>query len=201
MMLKRIFDILFSLTDIVLLSPVFLIVLFLIKKEDGGPVFYRGLRIGRLGKPFRIYKFRTMVVNADKMGGSSTADDDPRVTKIGKFLRKYKLDELPQLINVLRGEMSFVGPRPQVPWAVMLYNDEERRLLLGLKPGITDYASIKFHNEGEILKGSINPDKDYWEKIHPEKMKLSMTYPKIMSLKTDLEILFWTFLRIIRRRK
>ncbi|MEW6409354.1 MAG: sugar transferase [Nitrospirota bacterium] len=163
----------------------------LIKKEDKGPVFYRGVRVGRYGKSFMIFKFRTMVINAEKIGGSSTADDDPRITRIGKFLRRYKLDELPQLINVLKGEMSLVGPRPQVPWAVELYSEEEK-LLLSIRPGITDYASIKFKNESEILKGSTEPDKDYLEKIAPEKLRLGLEYVKKKSLWVDLKIIFAT---------
>lgn len=200
-MVKRLFDLIFSVFGLLVFSPVLLSIAFLIKKEDGGPVFYRGVRIGRYGRPFRIFKFRTMVVNAEQIGGTSTPENDLRITRIGKLLRKYKLDELSQLINVLKGEMSFVGPRPQVPWAVQLYNEEERSLLLRIKPGITDYASIKFHNEGEILRGSTEPDKDYMEKIHPEKMNLSIEYAKKISLRTDLGILFMTFLSIVKKRR
>jgi len=174
-----------------LTTPILLILAILIKREDGGPVFYRGVRVGLHGNPFRIFKFRTMVVNAEKIGGSSTADDDPRITKIGKFIRKYKLDELPQLINVLKGEMSFVGPRPQVQWAVELYNEEEK-ILLSVRPGITDYASLKFKNEAEILKGSSNPDKDYLEKIAPEKTRLGLEYVRNSSLLLDVKIIFIT---------
>jgi lipopolysaccharide/colanic/teichoic acid biosynthesis glycosyltransferase len=197
--MKRIFDLVFSLIGLLLLGPLFLIVAVLIKREDGGPVFYRGERVGRCGIPFKIFKFRTMLVNADKIGASSTAEDDPRVTRVGKILRKYKLDELPQLINVLKGDMSFVGPRPQVRWAVDLYTDEEKKWLLNLRPGITDYASIKFHNEAQILKGSLNPDRDYMEKIHPEKMRLSIEYAKNVSLKMDFIILIKTLSLFFKR--
>jgi len=190
-MLKRLFDIVFSLLGLMLTTPILLILAILIKREDGGPVFYRGVRVGLHGNPFRIFKFRTMVVNAEKIGGSSTADDDPRITKIGKFIRKYKLDELPQLINVLKGEMSFVGPRPQVQWAVELYNEEEK-ILLSVRPGITDYASLKFKNEAEILKGSSNPDKDYLEKIAPEKTRLGLEYVRNSSLWLDVKLIFIT---------
>lgn len=124
-MLKRLFDIIFSLLGLIAFFPILLTLAILIKREDGGPVFYRGVRVGRYGRLFRIFKFRTMVINAEKIGGSSTADDDPRITRIGKFIRKHKLNELPQLVNVLKGEMSFVGPRPQVQWAVDLYDEEE----------------------------------------------------------------------------
>lgn len=134
----------------------------------GGPVFYRGVRVGRNGKLFRIYKFRTMVVNAEKIGGSSTADDDPRITRIGKFIRKHKLDELPQLINVLKGEMSFVGPRPEVQHYVNMYTAEEKAML-SVKPGITDWASLWNSDEGAILAGSPDPEKTYMEEIRPEK--------------------------------
>jgi len=128
-----------------------------IRREDGGPVFYRGVRVGLRGKPFRIFKFRTMVVNAEKFGASSTSDDDPRITGIGKFLRKYKLDELPQLINVLKGDMSLVGPRPQVKWAVDLYTEEDKALLT-VRPGITDWASIWNSDEAAVLAGAENAD-------------------------------------------
>jgi len=162
-MFKRLFDIIFAIIGLVVLSPVFAIVAVLIKEEDGGPVFYRGIRIGRYGTPFRMFKFRTMVLNADKIGGPSTADDDPRITRIGKFLRKLKLDEIPQLINVLRGEMSFVGPRPEVPFYVNMFNEEEKKILT-VKPGITDWASLWDCDEGAILAGSPDPEKTYMEK-------------------------------------
>ena len=147
--MKRLFDLLFSLFGLIVFSPLLFIIGILIKEEDKGPIFYRGVRVGKYGKLFRIFKFRTMVVNADKIGGPSTADDDPRITKIGKFLRRYKLDELPQLLNIIKGEMSFVGPRPEVPIEVETYTDEEKKILSAC-PGITDWASLTFHNEGEI---------------------------------------------------
>lgn len=190
-MLKRLFDIASSFLGLILVSPVLIVLALLIKIEDGGPVFYRGVRVGRYGKPFKIFKFRTMIMDAEQMGGSSTADDDPRLTKIGKRLRACKLDELPQLINVLKGEMSLVGPRPQVQWAVNLYTPEEREVL-ALRPGITDYASLHFPNEGEILKGSTDPDRDYMEKIHREKMRLAIEYVKTHSFWTDMKIIFQT---------
>jgi lipopolysaccharide/colanic/teichoic acid biosynthesis glycosyltransferase len=189
--LKRLFDIASSFLGLILVSPVLIVLALLIKIEDGGPVFYRGVRVGRYGKPFKIFKFRTMIMDAEQMGGSSTADDDPRLTKIGKRLRACKLDELPQLINVLKGEMSLVGPRPQVQWAVNLYTPEEREVL-ALRPGITDYASLHFPNEGEILKGSTDPDRDYMEKIHREKMRLAIEYVKTHSFWTDMKIIFQT---------
>ena len=197
-MTKRLFDLILSFLGLFILFPFFVVIAIAIKRDSFGPIFYKGKRIGRFGKPFLIYKFRTMVVNADKKGASSTADDDTRLTKIGIFLRKYKLDELPQLINILKGEMSFVGPRPQVAWAVKLYSDEEKKIL-NVRPGITDYASIKFSNEGEILKGSSDPDKAYMEKIHPEKMKLGLQYAQNHSLWIDIKILYKTFITIIVR--
>ncbi len=197
-MLKRLFDIINSFAGLVILSPLFIVIAFLIKKEDGGPVFYRGERVGLKGRSFRIFKFRTMVVNADKIGPSSTSEEDPRLLKISKLLRKYKLDELPQLISVLKGDMSFVGPRPQVQWAVDLYTREEKQLL-SVRPGITDYASIKFKNEGEILKGSPDPDKAYLEKIAPEKIRLGLEYVKHPSLLTDIKIIWMTLTAIFEK--
>jgi len=170
---KRAFDLLGSMLGLLVLSPVLFFIALLIKVGSKGPVWYRGLRVGRSGVPFRIFKFRTMVANADKIGASSTPDNDPRITRVGRFLRKYKLDELPQLINVLVGEMSLVGPRPQVPWAVELYRDEEKALLT-LRPGITDYASIRFSNEADILRGSLDPDKDYLEYVRNRNLWVDM---------------------------
>ena len=194
--LKRLFDLLASLVALLLLSPLMGVLAWRIKRYDGGPVLYAGRRVGKGGKPFGMYKFRTMVMNADKIGGSSTPDDDPRITPIGKMLRRYKLDELPQLFNVVKGEMSLVGPRPQVQWAVDLYTPEQRQVLT-VPPGITDYASVRFPNEGEILKGSTDPDRDYMEKIHPEKMRLSLEYVRQRSLITDLKVIAQTFLAIL----
>jgi lipopolysaccharide/colanic/teichoic acid biosynthesis glycosyltransferase len=185
---KRGFDILLSTVSLLLTSPILLLTAVAIKRDSKGPVFYRGLRVGRNGLPFRMLKFRTMVVAADTLGGSSTPDDDPRITRVGKFLRAHKLDELPQLWNVLRGEMSFVGPRPQVEWLVNLYTAEER-IILDVPPGITDNASLRFPNEGEILRGSPDPDKDYLEKIHPEKMRLGLEYVRTRTFVGDLRII------------
>lgn len=198
-MMKRLFDLACSAAGLLVLSPALVLLTALIKLEDGGSVFYRGVRVGRYGKRFRIFKFRTMVVNADKIGGPSTADDDPRITAVGKFIRRFKLDELPQLINVLTGEMSLVGPRPEVPVEVDLYTEEEKALL-NVRPGITDYASIKFHNEGEILRGSPDPHLAYREKIRPEKIRLGLEYVRHHSLWVDLKIIFKTFSTLIETR-
>ena len=140
-MAKRFFDIVATTIGLILLCPLLFLIAWRIKAEDGGPVFYRGVRVGLHGKPFRIFKFRTMVMDADKIGGFSTSDDDPRITQAGRFLRKYKLDELPQLINVLKGEMSLVGPRPEVKKFTDMYTDDEK-VILTVRPGITDWASM-----------------------------------------------------------
>lgn len=196
--MKRVFDIVASALGLTLLSPVLAGIALAIKFEDGGPVFYRGERVGRNGRLFRIFKFRSMVVDAEKMGASSTTLHDPRITRVGGHVRAHKLDELPQLINVLMGDMSFVGPRPQVRWAVDLYSPEER-LVLSVRPGITDPASLHFSNEGELLKDSLDPDKDYMTKIHPEKMRLSMRYVRQQSLWLDFKIILQTICKVTRR--
>ena len=195
---KRTFDVVTATAGLIILSPVSAVIAIAIKRGSKGPLVYRGTRVGMNGEPFHMLKFRTMVVDADKIGGSSTPEDDPRVTPIGKTLRKYKLDELPQLLNVLKGDMSFVGPRPQVQWAVDLYTPEEREILK-VRPGITDEASLKFSNEAEILKGSKDPDKDYIEKIHPEKMRLSLEYVRNRSFSGDLSIIARTAGTIFKR--
>lgn len=193
--MKRIFDVIFSVLGLVILFPLLLWIAWRIRQEDPGPIFYRGIRVGLHGKVFRIFKFRTMVADADKIGPSSTANEDPRITRIGGFLRKYKLDELPQLFNVLLGQMSLVGPRPQVGWAVELYSPEER-VILNVRPGITDYASLRFANEGDILKGSTDPDRTYLEKIHPLKIQLALEYISEQSFSVDLLIILKTLVSI-----
>jgi lipopolysaccharide/colanic/teichoic acid biosynthesis glycosyltransferase len=197
-MIKRLFDIIFSFFGLIIVSPILLIVSILIELSSPGPVFYRGERIGYKGKPFRIFKFRTMVINADRLGGPSTAGDDPRLLKIGPFLKKYQLDELPQLINVLKGEMSFVGPRPEVKMYVDMMSDEEREIILSIKPGMTDLASLFNFHEGDILKGSIDPEKTYMEKIRPTKIKLQIKYAKSHSFWLDLKIIFKTVFKIFQ---
>lgn len=192
-MAKRFFDFICSFLGLIILSPVLIYVVCRIKLEDGGPVFYRGLRVGLMGKPFRIFKFRTMVVDAEKIGGASTADDDPRITNIGKILRKYKLDELPQLLNVLSGDMSIVGPRPEVKYYTDQYTAAEKAILK-IRPGITDWASIWNADEGAVLAGAADPEKAYAELIRPKKLKLQLKYVYEQSLLTDLKIIFLTFL-------
>lgn len=195
-MIKRLFDFISSFIGLILLSPLLVFISLWIRRDSKGPVFYRGLRVGKNGQPLRIFKFRTMVENADKIGGPSSAEDDPRITRIGKFLRKYKLDELPQLMNVLKGEMSLVGPRPEVPSEVATYSEEEKKIL-SVRPGITDLASLKFHNEGEILKGSSDPHQTYREKIRPEKLRLALHYVHNHSFLTDLKIILKTLKTIL----
>jgi len=190
-LVKHLFDVVVSFIGLAVSSPMIAIIALLIKLDSKGPVFYRGERVGQFGKRFKIFKFRTMVVNADQIGASSTPDDDPRITKVGRILRGYKLDELPQLINILKGEMSFVGPRPQVPWAVELYSEEEKAVL-DVRPGIADYAFVMLPSEGEVLRGSTDPDKDYFEKIHPHKMRLSLEYVRSRSFWFDMKILIDT---------
>jgi len=195
---KRVLDLLVSTAGLVILAPFLIFAAALVKWDSTGPVFYRGLRVGRFERPFRIFKFRTMVQNADRIGASSTPEDDARVTWAGRFLRKHKLDELPQLLNVIKGEMSLVGPRPQIPWAVELYTADEKAVL-SVRPGITDPASLRFRNEGEILRGSANPDQEYLEKIHPEKMRLSLEYIRKQSFWLDCQILVNTLAVVLFR--
>jgi lipopolysaccharide/colanic/teichoic acid biosynthesis glycosyltransferase len=187
--LKRFLDIVVSSAALVILAPLFVVVAVLIKLDSSGPVFYRGRRVGRLGKVFRIYKFRTMVVDADKIGGPSTSADDPRITRVGKWVRRFNLDELPQFINVLKGDMSLVGPRPDVPEVVSLYPGEERKAVLSVRPGITDWATVWIGNEGERLRGATDPHEKYLKEIWPEKRRLQLEYVRNRSFLTDLKIL------------
>lgn len=192
------FDILVSALGLLFLFPLLLLFAILVKLDSVGPVFYRGARTGRYGVPFRIYKFRTMVVDAEKVGGSSTAANDFRVTRVGKFLRKYKLDELPQFLNVLKGEMSIVGPRPEVEEHTAHYTEEER-IALTVRPGITDYASICFVNLGEVL-GSENADQVYVDRVRPIKNELRVKYVRERSFSGDIKIIFLTIFTLMRRR-
>ena len=190
-MLKRFFDFIISLIVLIIFGPLFLFLGILIKKDSEGPVFYRQVRIGKDGKPFKIFKFRTMVNNADKSGVTSTKDDDVRITKMGKFIRKYNLDELAQFINVLKGGMSIVGPRPEIPYYVNMFTEEEK-IILSVRPGITDWACIWNPDEGKLLAGSDDPDRDYLEKIRPEKIRLQLKYVKEHSLWIDFKIMLIT---------
>lgn len=190
--MKRLFDIFFSLLGLILSFPIFLIISFLIKIEDGGPIFYRGKRVGKEGKVFRIFKFRTMVRDAENLGGPSTAADDARLTKIGRKLRRHNLDELPQFIDVLRGKMSFVGPRPEVPQEVETYDEETKDIILSVRPGITDLATLENIHEEEILKGSKDPHQAYRELIKPKKLQLAKQYVKTRSFWLDIKIILKT---------
>lgn len=195
--IKRFFDMFVSLIAIIVLSPFFILIALLIKIGSTGPVLFKQTRIGRNELPFEIYKFRTMVVDAEKLGTQITIGKDPRITKIGHFLRKTKLDELPQLFNVLKGEMSFVGPRPEVPKYTKLYS-EQQRLVFTVRPGITDYASIKYRDENELLGNVKNPEKVYIEEIMPDKLHLNIEYIQRRSLLEDIKIIFLTVMKIIK---
>jgi lipopolysaccharide/colanic/teichoic acid biosynthesis glycosyltransferase len=192
---KRIVDIAGATGILLATAPVTAYAAWRIKREDGGPLLYRGERIGRHGKPFGMLKFRSMVRDADRLGGPSTADDDPRLTETGRMLRRWKIDELPQFVNVLTGEMSLVGPRPQVASDVRRYSSQERELL-SVRPGITDWASIVFRDEGAILSGKPDPDAAYDELIRPRKIELGLFYVRTRSMRTDLRILLLTALAV-----
>lgn len=196
--MKRCFDILLSSLGSLVLSPVLLVVAILIKRHDGGPAFYTSLRVGLHKKHFRMCKFRTMVLNADKIGGPTTSARDPRITPVGHFLRKFKLDELPQLINVFKGEMSLVGPRPEVISEVEHY-DPQWDVIFSVRPGITDLASIEFRNEGEIVanSGVEDPHEAYKQLIQPRKLALQREYALNHSFRLDAKILWKTILAII----
>lgn len=193
----RCFDVLFSLLGILLLSPVFLILYISIRLESKGGGFYRQQRVGRDGKDFYVYKFRSMRVGADKQGLITVGGRDSRITRIGYFIRKYKLDELPQLFNVLKGDMSLVGPRPEVRKYVDLYTDEQRKVL-SVRPGITDYASIEYVDENRILGQAEDADKAYQEQIMPDKIRYNMKYIDNRSIKEYFKIIFLTFRSILR---
>lgn len=195
--MKRIFDIIFSLTVLLLLLPVIIGVAVAIKFHDWGPVFYRAQRVGRNGKIFSMFKFRTMVVNADKIGASSTTLSDARITPVGRFLRKTKLDELPQFINVFIGNMSVVGPRPDVKAFTDMFTEEEKAILK-VKPGITDWASVWNSDEGKILEGAEDPDKAYMELIWPEKKRLQLKYVRERTFLSDIKIIWLTLAAIFK---
>ncbi len=197
---KRAFDILASAIGLIVASPVLIPVIIAVWLQDFHSPFYIATRIGKGGKPFRMVKLRSMVVNADKTGVDSTSAKDPRITPVGRFIRRYKLDELSQLWNVLKGDMSLVGPRPQVPRDVALYTNEEQRLL-SVKPGITDIASIVFADEGDILKDSADPDLDYNRLIRPWKSRLGLLYIEHQSFLLDLRLIFLTALAILSRKR
>lgn len=195
-MIKRGFDIIFGIAGLVLLGPVFLIMAVWIKLDSSGPVFYKQTRVGKNGRNFLLYKFRSMRVGSDKTGLLTVGEKDPRITKSGSYIRKFKLDEFPQLINVLRGEMSIVGPRPEVPKYVALYNEEQMKVL-EVRPGISDWSSIRFRNENELLAQSENSEAFYISEIMPEKLRMNLEYIRTNNFWTDLKIIFMTLKKII----
>ena len=195
-MLKRAFDVASSAVGLVVLSPVFLVVAALIKAKDRGPVFFRQERVGLHGRTFRIHKFRTMrVANA---GVLITSADDDRITPVGAFLRRTKLDELPQLIDVLRGDMSLVGPRPEVPRYVAMWGDDARAEILSVRPGISDPAAIAFRNEQDVLAAADDPERHYVEVILPQKVAMYLDYVRTRSFVGDLRVIFGTLAEIAR---
>lgn len=194
-LLIRFSDFLFSLLGLLVLLPFGMVVAVLIKVDSSGPVLFRQKRVGLEGRDFSLLKFRTMVVDADKKGLITVGNRDPRITRVGAFLRRFKMDELPQLLNVLAGEMSLVGPRPEVRKYVTLYSPEQRKVL-SVKPGITDLASVAFANENELLSKAVNPDQYYINEIMPAKIRLNMVFIEHPTYYNYLRIIIRTFFRI-----
>jgi lipopolysaccharide/colanic/teichoic acid biosynthesis glycosyltransferase len=195
-MLKRIFDVTVSIVGLAALSPVLVVIAAAVAFGSPGPVFYRANRVGRNGVPFRLYKFRTMIADADKRGPGITTATDNRITPIGRILRRTKLDELPQLINVVRGDMSIVGPRPEDPRYVAYYTTQQRQVL-SVRPGITSAASVKFRNESELLTG-VDWERTYIETVMPEKLRIDLEYVQNTNLLHDLGIIARTVLALFR---
>jgi lipopolysaccharide/colanic/teichoic acid biosynthesis glycosyltransferase len=198
--MKRLFDFVLSFIGLIILLPVLVVIALIILLDSSGGIFYKQVRVGKNGKNFFLYKFRSMKTNADKSGLLTVGSNDSRITRSGYFIRKYKLDELPQLINVLKGDMSIVGPRPEVQKYVALYNQQQLKVL-DVKPGITDYASILFSNENDLLAKSSEPEKLYIEQIMPDKLKLNLKYIEEQSLKVDLKIIVKTVFKIAGIKK
>ena len=197
-MVKRVFDFLCSALGVVLLSPCFFIIAIWIKVDSAGPIFFVQKRVGRNGKPFGVYKFRTMIVDAESKGLKITVGKDPRITSSGHFLRRTKLDELAQLFNVLGGSMSLVGPRPEVQEYIDAYPEDIKKIVLSVKPGITDYASIEFKDENALLENSIDPSKTYIEEILPVKQQCYLKYIEDQSFFEDIKIIFKTIFVILK---
>lgn len=197
-MTKRLFDLFASSFGLFCLAPLFLAVITFIKLDSPGPAFYRQERVGRGGRLFRIHKFRTMVIDAELLGAQITVGADPRVTRVGRWLRKYKLDELPQLFNVWLGHMSLVGPRPEVPCYVACYPANVRHLVLSVRPGITDRASIEFRDENEILGRSVDPHLAYINDVLPIKLSYYLDYVENASFRGDIAIIFATLRALVR---
>ena len=196
--MKRLFDILASGLELVCLSPLFTAVAVWIKLDSRGPVFYRQVRVGRGNKDFRIFKFRSMRPDSDKLGLITVGGRDPRVTRSGYYIRKYKLDELPQLINVFIGDMSLVGPRPEVRKYVDMYSPDQLHVL-DVRPGITSLASLRYRNENEVLAKAEDPDKCYIEKVMPDKLAIDLEYVRKANLWNDIKLIFSTFREIITK--
>lgn len=193
--MKRLFDIIASLIGIIILSPIFFLIFLAVALNSGFPVFYLQTRVGKGNIDFKLFKFRTMFTDADKKGLLTVGGRDPRITPVGYFLRKYKLDELPQLFNVLFGSMSLVGPRPEVRKYVDMYNDEQKKVLT-VQPGITDYASLDYINENDLLAKSQNPEETYIKEVMPAKLQLNLKYIQEAGLATDLKLIFKTIGKI-----
>lgn len=195
LVMKRAFDIMVSLTGLLVVLPLLPVVAVAIKWDSPGPIFFKQRRMGRGFRPFFIYKFRTMVEDAPAVGMSITAGRDPRITRVGQFLRQSKLDELPQLINVLKGDMSLVGPRPEVPRYVELFREDYKRILQ-IRPGITDLASLKYCDEAAILGQAENPEEEYVKRVLPEKIRLAKDYMDQSSLYFDIVLIFKTLVKL-----
>lgn len=196
---KRVFDVVISAIGLLLLSPILLVIALIIEIDTGGPILFKQTRVGRNQKPFKIYKFRTMDEDAEMKGLSITVGQDPRITKSGAFLRKYKLDELLQLINVFLGQMSFVGPRPEVPKYVAYY-DELQKTILKIRPGITDLASIRYIDENSLLAKSSNPEDTYIHEIMPKKLELNFEYVRNLSITFDFRLILRTLFALREKR-
>jgi lipopolysaccharide/colanic/teichoic acid biosynthesis glycosyltransferase len=196
-MLKRLFDIVFSFFGLIFLLPIFLIIFLLVVIESKGGFFYRQVRVGKNNIDFKIFKIRTMYKDADKKGLLTVGSRDSRITHVGYFLRKFKIDEFPQLLNILFGSMSFVGPRPEVRKYVDLYNEKQLKVL-SVKPGLTDYASLKYYNENEVLSKFEDPEKAYIDIVMPEKLAINIDYIQKRSMAMDLKIIFQTLFKWIR---
>ena len=194
--IKRTFDIVMSLIGIIILSPIFIIVSILIKIDSPGNILFLQKRVGRYGKEFNIYKFRTMISDAEKLGKQITVGEDSRITKIGAILRKFKIDELPQLFNVLNGDMSLVGPRPEVPKYVSLYTEKQKKVL-SIRPGITDMASLRYRDENDILGKVDNPEEYYINVIMQDKLNLNLEYIEKSNIIFDISLILKTIIKCI----
>jgi lipopolysaccharide/colanic/teichoic acid biosynthesis glycosyltransferase len=200
LVIKRIFDVIGALMGLILLLPLFALIYLWIKSDMSGPVFFRQWRVGKDQRPFRINKFRTMVTDAERRGSQITVGGDSRITRIGRVLRKYKLDELPQLSNVLLGQMSLVGPRPEVPHYVSFYSEEQKQVF-SVRPGITDWASIKYRSENDLLSTAADPEKEYIEQIMPDKLQMNLEYIHNASLVKDIVIIGRTVFKLVFKGK